>query len=208
MKLIEMTGRQFLDVLRSDAPAPGGGSVSAYAGAKGVALFMMVSDLTIGKPKYADFEDTCKEAVKKGEAIWQKLADNIDRDTDAYFLMANAFKMPKETDEQKAARSAKIAEGTLVATEIPFEVMTLGLEGLKAAHSILGKSNPNAASDLGVAAQCLATCVKGAWLNVKINVGGVKDAARKEQFEKDGEKMYREAIKLSDEIYEGVLRAL
>ena len=130
LKLIDMQVKEYLEVLKSDAPAPGGGSVSALAGAQGVGLFMMVADLTIGKEKYADCQDICREAKEKGMALYEELVASVDKDTDAFNLIADAFKMPKETDEEKAARRKAIADGTLVATQVPFRTMQLGYEGL------------------------------------------------------------------------------
>ena len=208
MKLIDMEVKQYLKVLKSDAPAPGGGSVSALAGAEGVGLFMMVADLTVGKEKYADFESICRNAKEKGMPLYEELLAGIDRDTDAFNLITDAFKLPKGTDEEKAIRKKAIADGTLVATEVPFRTMQLGYEGLKLAETMIGKSNSNAASDLGVAILNLVACIKGAWLNVKINLSGVKNEDKSSYFNKEGEKMYAEADKLGHRLYGEVLTSL
>ena len=200
MKLVEMKVNEYLDVLKSDAPAPGGGSASALAAAQGVALVSMVCDLTLGKEKYAEYQDVCGEAKDKASDLYSKLVASIDKDTEAFNLVSAAFKMPKGTDEEKAARSKAIADGTLVATEVPFETMMLCAEGLKVTEMIIGKSNPNAASDLGVAALNLLSGVKGAWLNVLINLPGVKDEAQKEKF-LTGKKTIVEAEALAARIY-------
>ena len=200
MKLVEMKVNEYLDVLKSDAPAPGGGSASALAAAQGVALVVMVCDLTLGKEKYADYQDICARAKSEAEDLYGKLMESIDKDTEAFNLVSAAFKMPKSTDEEKAARSKAIADGTLVATEVPFETMMLCAEGLKTCEKIVGKSNPNAASDLGVASMNLLTGVKGAWLNVLINLPGVKDEALKEKF-LTGKKTIIEAEALAARIY-------
>lgn len=207
MKLVELTVKDYLDVLKSDAPAPGGGSVSALSAAQGIALVSMVSDLTIGKERYADFEEVCKKAKEEASGLYAKLVAAIDKDTEAFNLVSAAFKMPKDTDENKAARSKAIADATLVATEVPFETLNLCMEALKVTETIVGKSNPNAASDLGVAALNLLAGIKGAWLNVMINLPGVKDEAAKAKFE-EGVKMVEEAEKISAEIYEKVLASL
>lgn len=203
-----MQVKEYLDVLKSDAPAPGGGSVSALAGAQGVGLFMMVADLTIGKEKYADFQEVCLSAKEKGMTLYTSLFEGIDKDTEAFNLVSAAFKMPKATDEEKAARSAAIAAGTLVATEVPFTTMQYCMEGLKIAESLVGHSNPNAASDLGVAALNLLAGVRGAWLNVRINLPGVKDAEKKEYFEKTGSEIHEEAEKIANKIYSQILAEL
>lgn len=208
MKLIDMQIKDYLQVLRSDAPAPGGGSVSALAGAQGVALFMMVADLTLGKEKYAEYEAVCREAREKGEALYEELIQSVDKDTEAFNLVAAAFKLPKDTEEEKAARKQAIAEGTLVSTEVPFRTMELGHAGLKLAQSMIGKSNPNAASDLGVAILNLTGCIKGAWLNVKINLPGIKDAQKAEYFAREGQKLYDEADAIASSLYDEVAASL
>lgn len=208
MKLIDMQVKEYLDILKSDAPAPGGGSVSALAGAQGVALFMMVADLTLGKEKYVDYQEVCREAKEKGAALYEELVASVDKDTEAFNLIAAAFKMPKETDEEKAARKKAIADGTLVATEVPFRTMQLGYEGLMLAKTMIGKSNLSAASDLGVAVLNLTGCIKGAWLNVKINLPGVKDEAKAAYYAEEGQKMFDAADQIASSLYNEVASAL
>lgn len=201
MKLIDLKMNEYLDILLSDAPAPGGGSVSALAGAQAAALMGMVCDLTIGKAKYADYQDTCTEAKGKAGELYRKFAEAIDKDTEAYNLVAAAFKMPKETDEEKAARKQAIADGTLEATKVPFGVMEMAAAGLEIAQSMVGRSNPNAASDLGVAVLNLMTCMKGAWLNVKINLPGVKDEELAAKFAADGAAMLVKGEETAKKLY-------
>lgn len=207
MKLVELTVKDYLDLLKSDAPAPGGGSVSALSAAQGIGLVAMVSDLTIGRERYADFEEGCKKAKAEAIELYAKLVEAIDKDTEAFNLVSAAFKMPKDTDENKAVRSKAIADATLAATEVPFETLTLCMNALKVTETIVGKSNPNAASDLGVAALNLLAGIKGAWLNVMINLPGVKDEAAKAKFA-EGAKMVEEAEAIADAIYKKVLESL
>ena len=207
MKLVDMTVRDYLDLLKSDAPAPGGGSVSALSAAQGVGLVAMVADLTIGREKYAEYEQVCKEAKEEALKLYEALVAAIDEDTEAFNKVSAAYKMPKDTDEQKAARSAAIREANVGATEVPFETLKLCLAGLKVTETMVGKSNPNAASDLGVAALNLMAGIRGAWLNVKINLPGIKDEALKAKFE-TGAQMVDEAYVLANRIYEEVLASL
>ncbi len=207
MKLVEMTVKDYLDFLKSDAPAPGGGSVSALSAAQGVGLIAMVADLTIGREKYRDFEEDCKTAKSLALNLYDELTAGIDKDTEAYNKVSAAYKMPKETDEEKAARSLAIRKANLEATNVPFHTMELCMAGLKTAEIIVGKSNPNAASDLGVGALNLLAGIKGAWLNVKINLPGVKDEEEKARFAA-GEAMVEEAERLADKIYREVLNSL
>ena len=207
MKLGDMTVRDYLDLLKSDAPAPGGGSVSALSAAQGVGLVAMVADLTIGREKYAEYEQVCKEAKEEALKLYEALVAAIDEDTEAFNKVSAAYKMPKDTDEQKAARSAAIRKANVGATQVPYETIKLCLAGLKVTETMVGKSNPNAASDLGVAALNLMAGIRGAWLNVKINLPGIKDEAAKAQFEK-GAEMVDEAYVLASRIYEEVLTSL
>lgn len=208
MKLVDMKITEFLDVLKSDAPAPGGGSASALSGAQGCALLMMVADLTLGKEKYRDFEEICLQAKKKGQSLYEELRASVDRDTETFNLISAAFKLPKDTDEEKAVRRAAIADGTLTATEVPFNTMKLGFEALKLVESLIGKSNPNCSSDLGVGALHLKACIEGSWLNVKINLPGVKNEEKAAYFEKEGRSMYEASEKIAAECFDKVLKVL
>ncbi len=207
MKLVDMTVKDYLDLLKSDAPAPGGGSVSALSAAQGVGLVAMVADLTIGREKYAEYEQVCKEAKEEALKLYEALVAAIDEDTEAFNKVSAAYKMPKDTDEQKAARSAAIRKANVGATQVPYETIKLCLAGLKVTETMVGKSNPNAASDLGVAALNLMAGIRGAWLNVKINLPGIKDEALKAKFE-TGAQMVDEAYVLANRIYEEVLSSL
>lgn len=208
MKLAEHTLQGFVEVLGSDAPAPGGGSVSALCAANGAALCAMVCRLTRGKKKYLEYTPLMEEIIPQADALAQKLTASIDKDTEAFNLVSAAFQMPKETEEQKAARSAKIAEGMLVSTKVPFETMELTLEALKLAQQMLGKFNTNAASDLGVAALNLSAAVRGAWLNVLINLGSLKDGELAADYHARGQQIVEQAEAIAGQIYQTVLESL
>jgi len=200
MKLVDMTVTEYLEVLKSSAPAPGGGSVAALSGAQAACLVAMVCDLSIGKEKYADFEEVLKETKEKMVFLYERLYIGIDKDTDAFNKVAAAYKMPKDTDELKAKRSLAIRAANVEATEVPFHTVELCLEGLKTMEAISGKFNTNAASDYGVAALSFLTGARGAWLNVKINLPGVKDEALQAKFAK-AEDMIKEAEVLASKLY-------
>lgn len=208
MKLAELTVTDFTQTLASDAPAPGGGSVSALCGANGAALCAMVARLTQGKKKYAASEALMAELIPQAEDLRQKLLIAVDKDTEAFNLVSAAFKMPKETEEQKAARSAKIAEGMVVSTQVPFETMELAAQALKLAQKMLGNFNTNAASDLGVAALNLSAALRGAWLNVLINLGSLKDAQMAQDYRSRGQQLVEESQAVADQIYQTILESL
>lgn len=205
MKLAELKVNGFTELLASDAPAPGGGSAAALEGGIGAALTAMVCELTAGKKQYAEHRDFILEVQKKAEALRVRFVDVMDRDTEAFLVVSDAFAMPKGTDEEKAARSAAIQAGLVKCTETPFEMMEMATETLELAASILGKFNEAAASDLGVAALSLRSGIQGAWLNVLINIGSLKDKELAADFRAKGEALLARALPLADQVYNTVL---
>ena len=194
-------------LLASDAPAPGGGSAAALEGALGAALTAMVCGLTVGKKKYAEFEELAQSAQAKALDLKARFVDVMDRDTEAFNVVSAAFGMPKATDEEKAARSAAIQKGLEGCTKTPFEMMELAVETLELT-SILGKSNDSAASDLGVSALSLRAAIQGAWLNVLINIGSLKNKELAEDYRAKGEALLAKALPLADQIYDTVVKSL
>ena len=201
MKLAELKVNGFTEVLASDAPAPGGGSAAALEGGIGAALTAMVCELTAGKKAYAEHRDFILDVQKKAEDLRVRFVDVMDRDTEAFLVVSDAFAMPKSTDEEKAARSAAIQAGLVKCTETPFEMMQMAAETLELTASILGKFNEAAASDLGVAALSLRSGIQGAWLNVLINIGSLKDKELAADFRTKGEALLAKALPLADHIY-------
>ena len=208
MKLAELKTSEFVDLLASDAPAPGGGSAAALEGALGAALTAMVCSLTIGKKKYAEFEELAAEAQKKAAGLKARFVDVMERDTEAFNAVSAAFGMPKATEEEKAARSAAIQKGLEGCTKTPFEMMELAVETLELTASILGKSNDSAASDLGVSALSLRAAVQGAWLNVLINIGSLKNKELAADYQAKGEALLAKALPLADQIYDTVVKSM
>ncbi|MCF4143674.1 cyclodeaminase/cyclohydrolase family protein [Dethiosulfovibrio acidaminovorans] len=162
-------------MLSSDSPAPGGGSVAALSGAMGAGLVSMVCNLTVGKKGYENVRENAEKTVTRSGSLGQDLIDYIDADTNAFNGVMAAFKMPKETDEQKAARSAAIQEGYKAAIRSPLNIAEACLEVMELADGMLGKGNSNALSDLGVGADMAYSGLKGAVMNVEINLPSIKD---------------------------------
>lgn len=208
MKLAELKTAEFVDLLASDAPAPGGGSAAALEGALGAALTAMVCGLTVGKKKYAEFEELARSAQTKALDLKARFVDVMDRDTEAFNVVSAAFGMPKATDEEKAARSAAIQKGLEGCTKTPFEMMELAVETLELTASVLGKSNDSAASDLGVSALSLRAAIQGAWLNVLINIGSLKNKELAEDYRAKGEALLAKALPLADQIYDAVVKSM
>lgn len=177
MSLIDMTVKGFTEKLASDAPAPGGGSAAALSGALGAGLVSMVCRLTVGKPKYAEHEALVQDVLKKSDVLVTQLLDGIQKDTDAFDSVMAAFGMPKETDEQKTARSAAIQAAYKVAIASPESTAEYCLAAMRLSESLLHKSNTNAVSDLAVGAMQAYAGLKGALANVQINLPSIKDAA-------------------------------
>ena len=200
-KLIDLTVKDYLDILKSDAPAPGGGSVSALAGAQGAGLLLMVIGLTEGKEKFADFESACKEAKPILEEAFDGLTEGIDRDTEGFNQVMAAFAMPKDTDDEKQARRAAIQAGTIASTEAPLHNMELAVDALKAAEILSGKFNPNCLSDFGVGVLNLKLCVQGAGMNVKINVPGIKDEEKAREYQAKADDLEAQALEIADTLY-------
>ena len=207
-KLIDMEVAEYLDVLKSDAPAPGGGSVSALAGAQGAGLLLMVCDLTAGKEKFKDFEAVIKEVRPVLEDAEEALMKGIDRDTEAFNLVMEAFGMPKETDEEKASRRAAIQKGMIASTEAPLENMEHALKALEAAEKLAGKFNPNCMSDFGVGVMNLKLCIQGAFMNVKINLPGIKDESTAAELAKRADEAEQDGIQIADGLYQYAMDGL
>ena len=208
MKLAELRVREFADLVASDAPAPGGGSAAALYGAVGAALAAMAAGLTRGRKKYAEFEEHAAKTEEKAGELKAKLLDVMDRDTEAFLAVSSAFGMPKATDEEKAVRSAAIQEGLKGCTRTPMEMMELCDEAISLAASLVGRFNETSASDLGVAFLSLKTGMQGAWLNVLINIGSLKDREFAASMREKGEALLSHALPLADESYAALLKVI
>lgn len=173
--LTELTVKGLLAETAGDAPVPGGGSISALNGAIAAALTEMVSNLTIGKKKYADVQDEMAEIAKSAAALQKELVLDVDRDSEAYDGVSQAFKLPKETDEEKAIRSAAIQENTKKAALVPMEVARRASALLPSIEAVVARGNQNAVTDGCVAMMCARVAVVGALFNVRINLTSIKD---------------------------------
>lgn len=208
MKLTEMNITAFSDLLASDAPAPGGGSAAALEGTIGVALTNMVASLTIGKKKYDENQDLMQEVIQEASELKAQFVDVINQDTESFNSVTAVFAMPKDSDEEKAARKEAMQQALKTCTYTPYDMMRFSLAGLELTKKILGKSNNSAASDLGVAALSLKAAVQGAWLNILINIDGIDDQEFADEYRQKGNAILSKALPLADEIYEAVLSEL
>jgi len=165
----------FLDKLASRSPEPGGGSVSALVGALGAALVSMVGNLTLGKEKYAAVQDQVEGLLTASEQLRGELQSLIQKDTEVYADVSAAFKLPRETEEEKAERSARIQDALKLATEVPFEIAEKCLEVARLSETSAVIGNVGAVSDAGVAVLLAEAAAQSAALNVKINVNSIQD---------------------------------
>ena len=190
--LTELTVKGFLAETAGEAPVPGGGSISALNGAIAASLCQMVANLTIGKKKYADCEAEKKEIAAKVASIAQELVLDVDRDSDAYDKVFAAFKLPKETDEEKAARSQAIQESTKYAAEVPMEVARRVYSLLDLIDAVVARGNQNAVTDGCVAMMCARCAIVGALFNVRINLTSLKDRDFASKLSQEADKMEEE----------------
>ena len=176
-KLIEMNLKSFMEETASDSPAPGGGSVSAYIGALGVALGTMVANLSSHKRGWDDRWKEFSDRAEQGKIIQNDLLLMVDEDTRAFNRIMEAFSLSKKSEDEKKLRDIAIEEATKNATLVPLKVMETAFSGFELIREMIETGNPNSISDAGVGALALRSCIKGAFLNVKINASGLKDKA-------------------------------
>ena len=206
MDLAERSVRDFVDTVASDAPAPGGGSVAALEASIGAALTGMVACLTQGRKKYAEYAENAALVQAHAEDLQKRLLSLMDEDSEAFNRVSAAFSLPKDTDEEKAARSSAIHDGLKGCTRTPLEMMRLCEEAISLASDFLEKGfNQSSASDLGVAFLSLKSAMQGAWLNVLINLGSIRDEAFAAACREKGEALLREALPAADAGYDKVL---
>lgn len=198
----------FLELVAGKSATPGGGSVSALAGALSGALGSMVCNLTVGKKKYAAVSEELKEIMASTETLRSQLTFLIEKDSQAFEEVMTAMKMPKSADFEKKQRNARLQETTALATSVPLEVMEKAMAVLELLPAIAEKGNINSISDVGVANLMGISAVKGAYMNVKINLPGIEDKAKRSEFKKTADGVMKQAGELfekTDKIVEGKL---
>jgi glutamate formiminotransferase/formiminotetrahydrofolate cyclodeaminase len=171
--LVNQTLTEFANELSKDSPAPGGGSVAALAGALSAALSSMVASLTFAKVGMEDARPEMESTGRDAQALKDWFLAAVDRDTDAFNAVLTAIRMPRKTEEDRAAREAAMARANLEATLVPLRVLERCVEALELAHVAALDGNPNSVSDAGVAAACAVAAAEGASLNVRINLDGL-----------------------------------
>jgi glutamate formiminotransferase / formiminotetrahydrofolate cyclodeaminase len=207
-RLIRMNLRAFANETASESPAPGGGSISAYVGAMGVALGNMVANLSAGKRGWEDQTPFFSEWAEKGQHIQAALLKIVDEDTAAFNAIMNAFGLPKGTDAEKQARTKAIEDATKYACEVPFRTMKLSFESLDMLAAMIDKGNQNSITDAGVGVLCVKTAVRGAYFNVLVNAKSLKDAAYANKIVEDAKQLLQNNHQRADELIAKVEAAI
>lgn len=201
---IDKSVKDYVVQVQSGEPTPGGGSVAALAGSLGAALTSMVGNLTFGKKAYEGLDDKTKtemeDAFNEVQKSVEKLNHIVDEDTKAFDGVMEAFKLPKETEEEKKARTEAIQEGYKKALEVPLECAEECYRVLELQNAFAHNGNINAITDIGVGALLAATGLEGAILNVKINLKSIKDEEYRKSIGEKVDKLLQEGSQLKEEL--------
>ena len=204
----DKTIQVFLDELASKASTPGGGSAAAIIGAMGAALNSMVANFTVGKKGYEDVDDQARDILQQAESLRGRMTDMVKADVDVFNQVMGAYGMPKETEEEKSARTAAIQEALKAATDVPLACAKAAAEVIRLSKPMAEIGNKNVISDAGVAVLAGQAALRSAALNVYINIGAIKDEA----FANDRRKQLEETLagmnELTEEVYALVVSKL
>lgn len=208
MSIADKTCSEFVEILGTKAPVPGGGGASALVGAVGTALGSMVASLTVGKKKYADVEEEMQNLRDKAVGLQKELLHLVDRDAEVFEPLSKAYGMPKETEAEKAEK-ARVMEAALKdACMVPIEIMEKCCEAIDLLAEFAAKGSVLAISDAGVGAVCCKAALQGASLNVYINTKSMADREFAEALNKKCDEMLEKYTRDADAVYESVLRRL
>ncbi len=204
----KQTIQEFLDVLSSKQPVPGGGGASALAGALGIALGLMVGNLTVGKKKYADVEEEVIMMIENLTSMQAEMVHLSDEDARVFAPLAAAYGLPSGTEEEKLYKQAVMEENLLEASLVPLRVMELSVEILGILRELEQKGSVMAISDVGVAVQFIRTALTGAVMNIYINTKSMKDREKAREVDNQAIGFLSEGVVLADNIYTNVLQRL
>ena len=207
-KLVDMTCTAFANETASESPAPGGGSISAYLGALGASLGTMVANLSSHKAGWDERWEEFSKWAEQGQKLKDELLFLVDEDTRSFNKIIDAFSLPKGTDEEKQQRSAAIQGATKYAIEVPYRTMEKAFDVFALCRAMVEVGNPNSVTDAGVGALCARSAVLGAYLNVKINAGSLKDKEFVDTILAKAEQLTVKAQQAEDEIWAMVKSAI
>jgi formiminotetrahydrofolate cyclodeaminase len=196
--LADMSVVDFLEETASNSPVPGGGSIAALSAAFSAALTQMVANLTLGKKGYEGVQEEAGFIVKEAERLRGFFVEYIDKDSDAFNEVMNAFKLPKDTDEKMEHRKKAIQEATKLAALVPLDIAREAYKIMALAQVVVEKGNKNAVTDGAVATMLSRTAVLSALYNVKINLSSIKDKEFVEKVSQEADELERN-VKLKEE---------
>jgi len=199
--LTDKTCKEFVDILASKEPVPGGGGASALTGALGMALGSMVGNLTLGKKKYVDVQEDIKAILKKAEILQVELTTLVEKDAEAFEPLSRAYGLPKSTEGERRKRDEVMEEALKVACSVPLKIMEKSMEAIVLHEELAVKGTKIAISDVGVGVLFCKSALMGASLNVFINTKMMKDRDYAVETNEKIEKMLEEGIKRADRIY-------
>ncbi|MCI6060349.1 MAG: cyclodeaminase/cyclohydrolase family protein [Dorea sp.] len=203
--MLEKKTTEFLEVLSSAEPVPGGGGASAAVGAFASALGMMVANLTVGKKKYADVEEEIIDIRGQLEVLREELVTLTDKDAEAFEPLSRAYGLPKETQEQKEEKERVMEKALYEASIVPLQIMRTVSKVIGLLKILGEKGSRIAVSDVGVAVLFARAALEGASLNIYINTRLMKDREQAEKLNRESDELIQEARTLQEEIYAGVL---
>lgn len=207
--MMEMnTIQEFLAVLSSKAPVPGGGGASALAGALGNALGQMVANLTIGKKRYADVEEEICGLLTRMEGLQAEFVRLADRDAEVFAPLAQCYSLPASTPEERAYKEQVMEERLYDASQVPMEIMERAVEMMEILDILADKGSRLAVSDVGVGIQYMRAALLGAVMNVYINTRSMKNRQRAEEINQRALNLTKRGSSMADEIYSKVLSGL
>jgi len=192
--------KEFLQETASSAPVPGGGSVAALSAGLAAALTAMVANLTIGKKGYEGLEEEMGNIAKEAEKYREKFVEYIDKDSESFNQVMDAFKLPKETEKEKEIRKEMIQKSFKTAALVPLEVARGALKIMDIIETVVVKGNKNAVTDGAVAAMMARTATLSALYNVKINLGSIKDTDFVEKVSKEVSEIEEKVARTEKEI--------
>ena len=207
-KMVDRTCVDFLDVLSSKAPVPGGGGAAALGGAIGMALSNMVGNLTVGKKKYADVEDEVKELLAQGYKVLEELIVLVDKDAEVFEPLSKAYGLPTETEEQKKFKADTMEECSKLACTVPMDIMRKSYEGIKI-HERMGQIGSKLAiSDVGCGVVFLKAALVSGMQNVLINVNSIKDEEYVKNTSEEMNRLLEDGNRIADETLQMVIDKL
>ncbi|MBO5458854.1 MAG: cyclodeaminase/cyclohydrolase family protein [Lachnospira sp.] len=206
--MAEQNMKEFIDVLSSKAPVPGGGGACAYVAAAGMALGSMVANLTTGKKKYAEYQQEIDEILEKAAVISKELIEYMDKDAESFEPLSKAYGLPKETEEQAAYKEQVMEKALMEASLTPIALMEKIMEALRILDRLSVIGSRLAVSDVGAGVQLCRAALNGASLNVFINTKLMKNTEAAEELNVKTDELLIEGNELADRIYETVIDAI